>query len=430
MATRFANPAPQYFYNGTPAAPLSGGLMYFYTPGSLSLKNTYSDDDLSVANANPVVLSSSGVLPSVFLNGEYRVILKDKDGVQQWDKDNVNSIATTAFSAWDNAVNYGVGGTNVVYASDTLYYVSIATPNTANNPSGGASPTYWQPLPEFMDVYATTAQTNAGTSSTVAVTPAGVTITKRGLIDGLTMTNAADADHDITVAAGVATDSTNVITLVRSSALTKQIDATWASGNNAGGLAATLTVANTTWYHVFVVTVAGSVDVMFDTSITCATGVANNAVTSFRRIGSVLTNGSANIIAFKQQGDYFYWDVPVQNASTNNPGTSAVSVTTTTPLGVSCLAMLSFATFFTGGSIGAAVLAILITDSTQTDTVPTATVNTLRVFMNGLDSFWQTTSIDHFTNTSSQIRYRLSASDAGVSVEISTQGWMDLRGKA
>jgi hypothetical protein len=143
MATRLANPAPQFFYNGTPAAPLSGGLMYFYEPGSsLTPKDTYSNNTLTTENTNPVVLSASGVLPNVFLDGAYRVVLKDKDGVQQWDRDSVNSISELSFADWDATINYGVGGTNIVYASNGFYYVSIDTPNLGNEPS--ASPLFWR----------------------------------------------------------------------------------------------------------------------------------------------------------------------------------------------------------------------------------------------------------------------------------------------
>lgn len=143
MAQRFFNPAPQYFYSGTPAAPLSGGLMYFYEPGTSTPKDTYSDNGLSTPNTNPVVLSASGVLPNVFLNGAYRVILQDKDGVQQpgWPRDAVNSIQDIAFSAWDSTVAYGAGGSNIVYASDTNYYVSIQANNTNHEPS--ANPLWW-----------------------------------------------------------------------------------------------------------------------------------------------------------------------------------------------------------------------------------------------------------------------------------------------
>lgn len=149
MATRLSNPAPQYFYNGTPAAPLAGGKMYFYEVGeSLTPKNTYADNGLTTANSNPVILSSSGVLPNVFLDGSYRVILKDKNGVQQWDRDSINAIIDLAFADYDPTFDYGVGGTNIVYASNGIYYISIQTPNIGNSPS--TSPAYWEILIDYL----------------------------------------------------------------------------------------------------------------------------------------------------------------------------------------------------------------------------------------------------------------------------------------
>ncbi len=143
MSQRFFNPAPQFFYQN--GQPLSGGLLYFYVAGStLTPKDTYSDNGLSIANANPVALSSSGVMPNVFLSGVYRVILKDKDGVQQWDRDSINSIINLVGNAWDSTVTYGLGGTNIVYASDAVYYVSIQANNQGHDPAGGANPLWWK----------------------------------------------------------------------------------------------------------------------------------------------------------------------------------------------------------------------------------------------------------------------------------------------
>ncbi len=144
MSQRFYNPAPQFFYQGT-NQPLTGGLMYFYVHGStLTPKDTYSDNGLSVPNSNPVVLSSSGVLPNVFLSGSYRVILKDKDGVQQWDRDSINSVADLVGNTWDSTLAYGMGATNIVYASDGVYYISIQPNNLGHDPSAGANPLWWK----------------------------------------------------------------------------------------------------------------------------------------------------------------------------------------------------------------------------------------------------------------------------------------------
>ena len=71
--------------------PLSGGKLYSYAAGSFStLQTTYSDADGTIANANPIVLNSSGRLPvQVFLESGlvYNIVLQDASGniLQNWD---------------------------------------------------------------------------------------------------------------------------------------------------------------------------------------------------------------------------------------------------------------------------------------------------------------------------------------------------------
>jgi hypothetical protein len=59
-----------------------------------------------------------------------------------------------------------------------------------------------------------------------------------GWLYGLTLSHAADTDHDITVAAGKARDATDAADMALAVAITKQFDATWSVGTDAGGMAA------------------------------------------------------------------------------------------------------------------------------------------------------------------------------------------------
>ena len=105
--------------------------------------------------------------------------------------------------------------------------------------------------------------------------------------------NVADPDHDVDFSAGTIADSTfsQLLTLT---AMTKRLDAAWATGDAAGGLF-TGTVANSTTYHCFIIesTAGGVVDCGFDTSPTAANIPAG--YTNYRKIGYVITDGSANI---------------------------------------------------------------------------------------------------------------------------------------
>lgn len=80
--------------------PLDGAKLYFYSTGTSELKDTFSDFALTTANANPVIANAQGEFPSIFLNGVYRVELKDKNDVTQpeYPVDNVETGASSYVS--------------------------------------------------------------------------------------------------------------------------------------------------------------------------------------------------------------------------------------------------------------------------------------------------------------------------------------------
>lgn len=111
------------------------------------------------------------------------------------------------------------------------------------------------------------------------------------------MSSAADTDHDITISAGACSDATGVFSLRLSAALTKQIDAAWAVGTNAGGLD-TGVVGNNTWYYIWLIrrSDTGVVDALFSTSSSSPTMPTN--YDQKRLVALARTDGSANILAF------------------------------------------------------------------------------------------------------------------------------------
>jgi len=137
---RFISPVSQFFDDL--GVPLSGGKLFFYSPGTLISKNTYTTPALSTPNTNPVILSDAGSpLTDIWLDGVYRVILKDSSDNTVWDKDPVggDSGSLIAYSDWVNGIDYPVG--KIVTGSNGRYYVSILSPNTGQNPI--SSPVYW-----------------------------------------------------------------------------------------------------------------------------------------------------------------------------------------------------------------------------------------------------------------------------------------------
>ena len=114
----------------------------------------------------------------------------------------------------------------------------------------------------------------------------------QGYLFGLTMSTAG-ASTTMTIAAGIATDSTGVRMMKLVSAISKTTSA-WAAGTAAGGLD-TGAIAASTWYHFFEIMnpATGAVDVLFSLSATAPT--MPTGYTLFRRIGSMLTNGVVTV---------------------------------------------------------------------------------------------------------------------------------------
>lgn len=135
---RYGFAGKQFFDNS--GDPLIGGKLYFYESGTDTLKDTYSDVNLSILNPNPVVLTAAGRQPDIFFSGSARVILTDADGVQIEVRDpEGGDVLEGVFSSWNSVTIYNSG--EIVTGSDGNYYVSITDNNQGNNPT--SDPTNW-----------------------------------------------------------------------------------------------------------------------------------------------------------------------------------------------------------------------------------------------------------------------------------------------
>lgn len=72
----------------------AGGKLNFYKVGTSTRKNTYSDVDLTIANANPVILDSAG-RAVVFLDGDYKLTYTDSSDVTIYTRQNINPAPNT-----------------------------------------------------------------------------------------------------------------------------------------------------------------------------------------------------------------------------------------------------------------------------------------------------------------------------------------------
>jgi hypothetical protein len=244
----------------------------------------------------------------------------------------------------------------------------------------------------------------------------------RGHIHGLTLSTAGSS-ATMSIATGLCTDSTYTLPMFLTGTLAKTTSA-WAVGTGNGGLD-TGSIANSTWYHWYLIyrSDTGVVDALCSTSASAPTMPAN--YTHKRRIGAGRTNGSAQWTSFIQDGDLFQWLVPLNEASANNPGASAVTLGLIVPTGVNVEWIGSAGIVNTDGT----ETALLVTDLGTTDTAP-STGNLHQVAVGNITGNQRSASFLRVrTDTTGQIRYRLSASNGNTTVLINTIGWLDRRGR-
>jgi hypothetical protein len=245
----------------------------------------------------------------------------------------------------------------------------------------------------------------------------------RGYLDGFILgNNAVTPLTKLDFGTGQAADSTGVA-ILRGSGFTKDCNASWAAGT-AGGNFLNTTLAASTWYHCFAIRKDSdlSVDFGIDTSLTAAHIPAG--YTYYRRIGSIKTNASSQILAFHQYGDEFWWDTGVLDISVNPTSLSAVTRTlASVPTGLKVCAVTasnvfgtSVPAYFLLSSLDAVDVAPAYTGVISSAATSTAAIEAMHI-----DRTW--------TNTSAQIRSRLNTASATPLLQIRTLGWVDPRGK-
>lgn len=97
-------PNAKQTFLGTTGAPLGAGSVTMYVPGSTNKKTTWLDAYQASNNTNPVVLDAAG-RAVIFGQGNYRQVVKDKNGVTIWDgfTSAVGSAAPSGATGTDTA---------------------------------------------------------------------------------------------------------------------------------------------------------------------------------------------------------------------------------------------------------------------------------------------------------------------------------------
>ncbi|MDP3270676.1 MAG: hypothetical protein Q8M49_02375, partial [Limnobacter sp.] len=259
------------------------------------------------------------------------------------------------------------------------------------------------------------------TAWVISQSAAAPVLVQRSYLAGCTMSTAG-ASTTLSVSAGMAVDSTNSVPM-QLSAIAKTTSA-WAVGTAAGGLD-TGSIANNTTYHFYVIRRpdTGVVDVVFSTNAAAPTLPAN--YTQYRRIGSMLTNGSAQWRSFTQDGDRFSLNTTVEDIFAVAPGTAAVTRTLASiPSGIRVrgIFVAQIRTVTTG-----IVITGYLSDLASADEVLTNDGTSPGNFwyVGNVGSQASGAQVEVFTNTAQQIRSRIGYSDANVVLRIRTAGWYD-----
>lgn len=238
----------------------------------------------------------------------------------------------------------------------------------------------------------------------------------KGHLHGLTLSNGTDATNDIDIAAGEAVDNSDGSLMVRAAVLTKQLDAAWAVGTNAGGRD-TGSIADG-WWAVWLIKRpdTGVVDALFSLSSTSPTMPTN--YTLKRRIGWI-NRASSAIRAFVQVNDRFRWPAEVVDRSY-----AAISADTrtlqTVTAPVNMPAILNLVASTSGSDSYSWVRETSASDAA-------ATTSNHNLFCSSGASTHDAVVV---TDSSSQVAHRSNSGTVGVSMRIATKGWIDDRGRS
>lgn len=203
--------------------------------------------------------------------------------------------------------------------------------------------------------------------------------------------------------------------IISDSAFTKTTGS-WQVGSGNGGLDMG-TVANNTWYAVFIIKnqLTGVADYIMSTSGTSPLLQPN--YTKKKRIGWIRTNGAAQVISFYQEGFDFFWSSKTQELNAVNPAsTNRILLTVACP--INTIGKFSFFVFNTAGTVVRLDVGYTgLADNAASDT------NFIMIAYSGA-----TTSASGYFPTlvdgSNQIYYRVSAT-VGTVIYNTTIGWTD-----
>lgn len=434
--------------------------VYVYDAGTTDLKNVYTDVTLLTAAANPIIADGDGVLPARYVGtGSYKLVIKDTVGYPTEDL----SAHWTTFKTTDNLP--GALDTST-FASDQATPITPVISKTSDftvltsqqgtvfdvDPTGGNVTATLPSAVTAGDDFRITFK-NTGTANSVIISAVsaqtidgettytledqyeGVTLVSDGAnwlisesarlspppsdyppghLYGLKLSNGSDTTNDIQFAAGKCRDQADTYNLNVSSALVKQLDASWVAGTNVGGRSSA-GLSDGTWHCFVIGKVDGTTDCFFHSALD-PSAVLPSGYTLYRRVGSVI-RASSSIIQFLQEGDEFLLKSSATEIGNTAPGNTTRNTLTLSgvPGDIVVTAIISY----NCGTNGTAY----VSSPDQADEAPSSSGPPSNA---GSPTGGTATTLRVRTNTSRQICYRLSSNGP---LSIATLGFVDGRGR-
>jgi hypothetical protein len=302
--------------------------------------------------------------------------------------------------------------------ADSSHYIAIQAPATVT-----ANVTYT--LPRNDGIAGQVLETNG--SGTLSFTSFG---SPRSYLSGYGMTPVSATAISIAVGQARSDDNTYDITLAAATALS--LASTGANALDTG------TVTSATWYHVFAISKAEGVSAATLASTNISSPTMPSGYTLKRRIGSIYSDADVSVQNFVQTGDNFNWFTPVVDVSAATVTASAKTLSLSTPFGIKTQALLGINVKVVGTGfndrVGVYISPLDTADVTVTepnlgsgtyslafDNPPPSSTGARGVIAGSIPPVR--------TNTSSQVRARSFSSSFPNTLNVSTFGWIDRRGR-
>lgn len=295
--------------------PYSGALVNVYAAGTTTPLSVFSDSALGVAAANPIVCDSSGQHAMRYIaTASYKTTVTDAslNPLTNWSKDNIDpgvavgsgalpianggTGATTAGAA-RTALGVPASATVTAIASDVTTLQSYHTGTSASKTANGTT-AQRSGSPADFDVRGNTTIQSletylGGTWHKISFAPPVVAAQKLSIANNAGTPN---SKIDLTADAVTIVDTNNAAVRLTSVSLTIDCGTVGANGIDAGSL------ANSTWYHVFVIfnPATGTTAGLMSASATSPT--MPSGYTFKGMFGEYITNASAQFHRISHKG--------------------------------------------------------------------------------------------------------------------------------